>query len=155
MAYLDRDGIRIYYEVHGTGPTVLLSHGYSATSAMWAPQLDALGAGHRVVIWDMRGHGASDSPDDPAAYSEAHTVGDMAALLDTLDAPHAVIGGLSLGGYMSLAFYAAHPERVNALMLFDTGPGYRSDRGRDTEGRVALLRRTHEAKQPMFVMCLG
>lgn len=140
MAYLDRDGVKIYYEVHGAGPTVLLSHGYSATSAMWTPQLDALGASCRVVIWDMRGHGASDSPEDPSAYSEALTVADMAALLDAVDAPQAVIGGLSLGGYMSLAFYAAHPQRANALMLFDTGPGYRSDRGRDAWNRTAEQR---------------
>ena len=60
----------------------------------------------------MRGHGQSDYPDDPAAYSEALTVGDMAALLDEVGAAKAIVGGLSLGGYMSLAFYRAHPERV-------------------------------------------
>ena len=60
----------------------------------------------------MRGHGQSDYPDDPAAYSEALTVGDMAALLDKVGADSAIVGGLSLGGYMSLAFYRAHPERV-------------------------------------------
>jgi pimeloyl-ACP methyl ester carboxylesterase len=140
MAYLQRDGVKIYYEVHGSGPTLLLSHGYSATAAMWTGQISALAAAHQLVIWDMRGHGKSDSPDDPAAYSEAQTIADMAALLDNLDAPRAVIGGLSLGGYMSLAFYAAHPERVTALMLFDTGPGYRSDRGRDAWNRTAEQR---------------
>jgi len=141
MAYLDRGGIKIYYEVHGSvGPTVLLSHGYSATSAMWAGQIDALSASHRLVIWDMRGHGDSDSPDDPGAYSETSTTGDMAALLDTVDAPTAVIGGLSLGGYMSLAFQVAYPQRVSALMLFDTGPGYRSDTGRAGWNQIAQQR---------------
>ena len=60
MAYLDRSGVRIYYEVHGSGDAVLLSHGYSATSAMWAPQIDALSASHKLILWDMRGHGNSD-----------------------------------------------------------------------------------------------
>ena len=62
----------------------------------------------------------------------------MAALLDVVGAPTAVIGGLSLGGYMSLAFNVAYPGRVRALMLFDTGPGYRSDSGRD--GWIGLRR---------------
>ena len=140
MAYLDRDGVRIYYEVHGRGDAVLLSHGYSATSAMWTPQIDALSASHKLILWDMRGHGNSDSPAEPADYSEALTTCDMAALLDVADAPTAVIGGLSLGGYMSLSFNVAHPERVRALMLFDTGPGYRSDSGRDGWNRVAQKR---------------
>ena len=73
----------------------------------------------------MRGHGQSDYPSDPAAYSEALTVGDIAALLDEVDANEAIVGGLSLGGYMSLAFYRAHPDRVRALLIIDTGPASR------------------------------
>lgn len=140
MAYLDRDGVRIYYEVHGSGPAVLLSHGYSATSAMWTGQVGPLSAAHKLIIWDMRGHGNSDSPANPADYSEALTTADMAALLDVADAPTAVIAGLSLGGYMSLSFNVAFPHRVGALMLFDTGPGYRSDSGRDGWNRIAATR---------------
>ncbi len=140
MAYLDRDGVRIYYEVHGSGPAILLSHGYSATSAMWTGQVGPLSATHKLIIWDMRGHGNSDSPANPAEYSEALTTDDMAALLDAVDARTAVIGGLSLGGYMSLSFNVAHPHRVSALMLFDTGPGYRSDEGRAGWNRIASSR---------------
>lgn len=140
MAYIDRDGVEIYYEVHGTGPAILLSHGYSATSAMWAGQIGPLGKSHKLIIWDMRGHGNSGSPANPAQYSEALTTGDMAALLDEVDAPTAVIGGLSLGGYMSLSFNVAYPNRVRALMLFDTGPGYRSDSGREGWNRIASQR---------------
>ena len=64
----------------------------------------------------------------------------MAALLDAADAQTAVIGGLSLGGYMSLSFNVAFPHRVDALMLFDTGPGYRSDDGRAGWNRIASPR---------------
>lgn len=130
MPHVNRDGVNIYYEVHGDGPPILLSHGYSATSAMWREQVAALADRYRVIVWDMRGHGLSDSPHDPARYSEEATVGDMRVLLDEAGAETAVVGGLSLGGYMSLAFHLAHPERVAALMLFDTGPGYRSDDAR-------------------------
>ena len=133
MATIDRDGVGIHYEHHAGvgGRTVLLSHGYSATSGMWQGQVEALTAFGDLIVWDMRGHGASGSPDDPALYSEAHTVADMHAILDACGVDRAVIGGLSLGGYMSLAFHLDARERCEALMLFDTGPGYKSDTGRD------------------------
>ena len=134
MATIDRQGTEIYYEHHraavDNAPTVLLSHGYTATSGMWAAQIDAFKQTHNVITWDMRGHGRSASPDDPDCYSEALTVADMAALLDVCGATTAVVGGLSLGGYMTLAFHLVHPRRCDALMLFDTGPGYKSDKGR-------------------------
>ena len=103
---------------------ILLTHGYSATSQMWRGQIELLTKTNTLVIWDMRGHGQSDYPAEPGQYSAALTVADMRALLDTVGAKTAVVGGLSLGGYMSLAFHLAHPERVRALMLFDTGPGF-------------------------------
>jgi pimeloyl-ACP methyl ester carboxylesterase len=99
---------------------------------MWRDNVEAIAAaGWRVVTWDMRGHGRSDSPDEPALYSADLTVADMTALLDRLGADRAVIAGMSLGGYMSLAFHVAHPDRVRALMLIDTGPGFRNDGARE------------------------
>jgi pimeloyl-ACP methyl ester carboxylesterase len=139
MPKLDRDGVKLHYEVHGSGPALLLTHGYSSTSAMWKGQIEALSKDHQLVLWDMRGHGQSDYPDDPAAYSEALTVADMAALLDEIGAESAIVGGLSLGGYMSLAFYRAYPERVRALLIIDTGPGFKNDDARD-----AWNKRAHE-----------
>jgi pimeloyl-ACP methyl ester carboxylesterase len=137
MPYLDRDSVRIYYEEHGSGPAVLLSHGYSASARMWNGQFDALSDSYHVIGWDMRGHDRSDSPDDPALYSHELTVADMAAVLDACRVERAVIGGLSLGGFMSLAFHLAHPDRTAALMLFDTGPGYKKDDGREGWNRIA------------------
>lgn len=131
MAYLTRDGVRIYYEDQGQGPAVLLSHGYSSTSVMWRDQVAALKDRYRVIVWDLRGHGQSDYPGDPAAYSRDHTVADMAAILDQCGVERAVIGGLSLGGYVSLAFNMAHGNAVRALMLFDTGPGFKKDEARE------------------------
>lgn len=130
MPYIERNNVRIYYEDHGSGPPILLSHGYGSTSAMWVGQVARFAGRYRVITWDMRGHGQSDSPEDPALYSEAETLADMAAILDEAGVSGAVLGGLSLGGYMSLAFHRVHPERVRGLMLFDTGPGYRNPDGR-------------------------
>jgi pimeloyl-ACP methyl ester carboxylesterase len=139
VPFLDRNGVKIHYEDHGQGPAILLSHGYAATCRMWDTQVAALAPQYRVVVWDMRGHGESDDPADPAAYSEALTVEDMAALLRHCRIDRAVIGGLSLGGYMSLAFHLAHPGMVDALMLFDTGPGFRN-----SEARTAWNERAHQ-----------
>src|SRR5665213_136063 len=138
MPTLTRDGVDLYYEVHGEGPALLLSHGYSATSQMWRGQVEALSRSHTLILWDMRGHGRSDSPDDPATYGEVATVADMAALLDEAGAERAIVGGLSLGGNMSLAFHLAHPERVRALLIVDTGPGFRKDEPREAWNQNAL-----------------
>ncbi len=138
MPKINRDGVEIYYEVHGSGPPLLLTHGYSSTSQMWQGQVAALSKNHKLVLWDMRGHGRSDYPDDQAAYSEALTVADMAALLDAVGAERAIVGGLSLGGYMSLAFYRAYPERVRALLIIDTGPGFKKDEAREAWNKRAL-----------------
>ena len=130
MATLDRNGVKIHYETHGSGPAILLTHGYSSTAAMWRGQVDLLSKDHMLILWDMRGHGDSDYPEDQSQYSEEHTVADMAALLDAVGAKDAVIGGLSLGGYMSLAFHLTHPARTKALLIIDTGPGFKKDEAR-------------------------
>jgi pimeloyl-ACP methyl ester carboxylesterase len=140
MATLDRDGVKIHYEVHGKGPVILLSHGYSSTSRMWDGQVAAFKDRYQIVVWDFRGHGESDYPKDGALYSEELTVGDMQALLDTVGAKTAIVAGLSLGGYMSLAFNASHPDRVRALMLFDTGPGFKKDEARARWNETAQAR---------------
>ncbi len=140
MRFLDRDGVRIAYDVHGEespGMPLLLSHGFSSSSAMWAPNLDALVVDRPVLTWDVRGHGESESPEDPSRYTEAASVGDMEAVLDACGVERAAVGGLSLGGYLSLAFHVQHPDRVGALLLFDTGPGYRSAESREQWNRWA------------------
>lgn len=130
---IDRDGVQIVYDVH-SGPAaatpLLLTHGYGASRRMWDGNVHALSQARTVITWDMRGHGDSDAPDDVSAYSHPATVADMAAILDAVGVPTAAIGGLSLGGFMSLDFYRAHPRRACCLLLFDTGPGFNSDASR-------------------------
>jgi pimeloyl-ACP methyl ester carboxylesterase len=146
VPFLDRDGVRIHYEVAGAGPAIVLTHGFAASCQMFAGNVSSLARDHTVVTWDLRGHGASDYPDDPAAYAPDLAVGDVGALLDAVGAERAVVGGHSLGGYLSLAFHLAHPERVGGLILIGTGPGFRSDEPRRawnemTEGYAADLER--------------
>jgi pimeloyl-ACP methyl ester carboxylesterase len=135
MPLLDRSGTRISYADHAStgeasAPVLLLTHGFAARSAMFAGNLPALTAGNRVVTWDIRGHGDSDYPADEASYSAATATGDMAAILDHLGIGAAVLGGHSLGGYLSLDFALRFPDRVSGLILIDTGPGFRNPEGR-------------------------
>ena len=138
MPVLERPAGNIRYQVTGAaGPALLLTHGYGASSAMFAGNVAALAATHQVVTWDLRGHGGSDYPADPASYSSANALADMAALLAELGLGQAVLGGHSLGGYLSLQFALKFPDRVTGLVLIDTGPGFRNDAARDDWNRGA------------------
>src|SRR5512140_3650095 len=119
MPFMDRRGERIHYEVYGerTDPLpLLLSHGFAASARMWDANVDALCGERTVITWDMRGHARSDAPADPAQYGVEQSVEDMLMLLDLLEVRSAVLAGMSLGGYLSLAFHARHPQRVAALI---------------------------------------
>lgn len=140
MPYLDRDNVRIFYEDSGDGMPILLSHGFGASTGMWDGQVEVFADRYRLIRWDMRGHGRTECPDDLGYYSQAHTADDMCALLDHLELETAVIAGHSLGGFMSLAFNVAHPDRVKALILQGCGPGYRSDSARETWNERAEAR---------------
>src|SRR5438552_5798313 len=133
------NGIEIDYQDTGRGRPIFLTHGHLSGRTAWDGQHRALADRYRMISWDLRGHGQTDSPDDPTQYTLELTVADIRALLGHLGIERAVIGGLSLGGYVSLAFYLAHPEMVDALVICDSGPGYRN-----AEARNAWNRRAHE-----------
>ncbi|KPI37970.1 putative 2-succinyl-6-hydroxy-2,4-cyclohexadiene-1-carboxylate synthase [Cyphellophora attinorum] len=142
MPFLQHGPVNLYYEIHGsntTNPPVILSHGFSSTSAMWQPQISTLSAHNRLMIWDMRGHGRTTCPLDQSLYNEAYTISDMHLLLTTLFPSDSkfIVGGLSLGGYMSLAFYNAYPDLVRALLIISTGPGFKSPKAREQWNQTA------------------
>jgi pimeloyl-ACP methyl ester carboxylesterase len=138
MPVLARPDGDISYQVTGSGyPPLLLTHGYGATSAMFRQNLAAASTRNQVVTWDIRGHGGSESPADAEAYSAGAALADMAALLAELGIGRAVLGGHSLGGYLSLDFALGHPDQVAGLVLIGTGPGFRNDAARDDWNRRA------------------
>lgn len=130
------NGIEIGFDIAGDGPAVLFTHGYQASRVMWKPQAELADA-YKLITWDLRGHGDSGAPDDPAQYSHDLMLGDMAALLDEAGADEAVLVGHSLGGFASLRFYLDHPERVRGLVLFGSGPGYRDAEARGKWNEMA------------------
>ncbi len=102
----------------GAGTPVVLLHAFPLSSAMWLHQREGLSASCRVVTPDLRGFGGSDlGHDEPSLDAFAD---DVAALLDRLDLERVVLGGLSMGGYVAMAFLRRHPDRVAGLVLADT-----------------------------------
>jgi 3-oxoadipate enol-lactonase len=116
------NGQWIHYEDTGgnLGP-VVLAHGILMDSQMFAPQIEAAGAGYRIITWDARCHGETESTDDPFTYWDL--ADDLKGLLDHLGIERAVIGGMSQGGFVALRFALRYPERVSALVLIDTQAG--------------------------------
>ncbi|HEV8439426.1 MAG TPA: alpha/beta fold hydrolase [Methylomirabilota bacterium] len=121
MAYFKTsDAVRIYYEEHGAGTPVVLAYGIGGNTRMWQPNLAALAAHHRLVLWEPRGHARSESPEDPTRVTFGHWVLDLHDLLDHLKLERAVVGGLSLGGGIATRFTLKHSERVAALIVVDS-----------------------------------
>jgi len=114
------DGIRIYYEVHGTGLPVVLAYGIGGNVGMWEPNIDALAGRHRLILWEPRGHARSESPEDPTRVTFAHWVLDLHDLLDHLELDRAVVGGVSLGAGIATRLTLKHPARVIALIVVDS-----------------------------------
>jgi pimeloyl-ACP methyl ester carboxylesterase len=123
------NGVELYYQEAGGGFPVVMTHGLGDSADLWSPLAEALADRYRLVSWDMRGHYRSEAPDDVALYTQDIVCQDLAALCDHLGIERAVIGGHSLGGYTALRFYEAYPQRVAALVLHASGPGYRNPEG--------------------------
>ncbi len=113
---LDVGDAHIYYTVAGSGPAVVLIHGWALSQREWVDQIAALSPRYRVVAYDRRGYGKSTGYADPSADP-----GDLRALLDTLHIQSAILVGHSAGGDVATRFAAAMPERVVALVLYGGG----------------------------------
>ena len=122
------DGLSLYAEAHGEGPPIVFSCAFSTSHENWRPQVEPLvQAGHRVILWDYRGHGLSDAPHDPAAYTMDKVVDDLGCLLEWgAGGQPAVLAGLSFGGLASLHYSARQLASVHGLVLVATGPGFKN-----------------------------
>ena len=122
--YVERDGIRVFYEVYGAGePTILLVPTWSLMhSRHWKMQIPYLARHCRVVTFDGRGNGRSDRPQDAAAYDEREFAADALAVMDATQTERAVIVGFSLGGQRGLLLAAEEPERIEGAVFI--GPSF-------------------------------
>lgn len=121
MATATINGTNIFYQDSGgTGPAVILSHGFLMDHSMFDPQVEALRAYHRVVTWDERGFGRTPATGEFTYWDSAR---DVLGLMDHLGIERAVVGGMSQGGFISLRVALTAPERVLGLILLDTQAG--------------------------------
>ena len=115
---IERDGVRVGYDVHGDGdPTVLLLPTWAILPARhWKAQVPFLARRFRVIVLEGRGNGRADRPTDAAAYRDEEFVADAVAVLDAVGVPAAFVCGLSAGGRFALQLAARHPDRVRGVI---------------------------------------
>lgn len=141
MARLAVNGVRLEVRAAGSGPPVILLHGFTGRGASWAAQLPGLRRSHRTIVVDLLGHGRSDAPADPARYAVACQAEDVAAILVRLGHVPADVVGYSMGARIALRLAAEHPAAVRRLVLESPSAGIadpvaRSAR-RDRDDRLA------------------
>jgi pimeloyl-ACP methyl ester carboxylesterase len=114
-------GVRLGYETVGTGRSVVWLHAFPLARGLWRPQMAEVPEGWSYLAPDLRGFGESDRFAESEPPSVDRMADDVAGLLDALGvAERVVVGGLSMGGYVALAFARRHPQRLRALVLADT-----------------------------------
>src|SRR5256885_1978092 len=133
------NGATIHYRERGAGPAVILLHGFPLDGRMWDAQLEALSARHRVIVPDL--HGFGQSP--PAhAFTIESLADDVHAFAQQVNAVPFVLAGLSMGGYVSLAYVAQYAATLSGLMLVDTKAEGDTAEGR--EGRDKMIQLVRE-----------
>jgi len=148
--YADVNGIRLYYEIHGTGRPLILLHGGLGTGEMFGPVLPQLTARHQVVAVDLQGHGRTADIDRP--IDVRLMAGDIAALIDhlRLDTPDLV--GYSLGGGVALQTAAKYPTKVRRLVMVsaNTRPDAIYPEMRAQQGQVNAAAAEFMKDTPMY-----
>ena len=118
------NGIDIWYDRSGSpGPLLVLTHGFAGPTGGWPSIIDDFKARFDLLLYDMRAHGKTTVPDDPATVTMPQLAADLAGLLDVLGIERAHIGGVSMGGMVTAQFACDYPERLRSVLLCDTTAG--------------------------------
>ena len=119
------NGVRLYYEVAGSGSPLVFVHEFAGDSRSWGPQVKFFARRYQTITYNARGYPPSEVPDDPAAYSQDAAVEDLRGLILHLGVAPAHLCGLSMGGYAVLHVGLRYPELARSLVV--AGCGYGSD----------------------------
>ena len=124
MPYADNAGIHIHYEVEGTGPALVLHHGFTQCLEDWFERgyVAALGSRYRLILVDARGHGRSDKPHDEVSYTLDRRVTDVTSVLDAVGVEKAHFWGYSMGGWIGFGMARHAPDRVDSLVIGGAHP---------------------------------
>ena len=131
--FISIDGVRMHYRDEGSGPAVVLLHANFSNLIDWDPWVEALRDRYRVVRFDMSSHGMT-GPDPTGDYTQQRTLALTEKLIDRLGLERITIGGTSMGGTVAIHYTAAHPDRVERLILLS--PGSLEGRERKRRGTV-------------------
>ena len=124
MVLANNDGVKIYYEVEGVGPALMLGHGFSSTAEDWRElgYVDQLKDDFRLILVDSRGHGRSDKPHDPESYSIQLRVNDYLSVLDDLGVSKAHFWGFSMAGQIGYCSAVFAPNRFSSVIIGGMSP---------------------------------
>jgi 3-oxoadipate enol-lactonase len=135
MTRIQINNLQISYTDTGSGRPLVLIHGYPFNRSLWADQILVLSNSYRIIAPDLRGFGESEASQEPSTMNLL--AADVAQLMDHLKIPRATIGGLSMGGYVALAFYKQFASRVRALILADTRAQADTEEAKETRAQQA------------------
>jgi 2-succinyl-6-hydroxy-2,4-cyclohexadiene-1-carboxylate synthase len=147
------NGLDFWIEVEGTGPPLLLLHGFTGSTRAWDDVRHELAPSATVIALDLIGHGRSAAAPDPARYTLEHATADLSSLLDVLGLESVSVLGYSMGGRVALHFAVAHPLRVRSLILESASPGIQdpSERERRIRNDAELAQRIVDDGMEAFV----
>lgn len=131
--FIETNGVKLYYEIHGQGDPLLLLHGNTMTHDMWTPWLDDLSMIYKVITVDLRGHGKSTNPSNKFSHKE-HAL-DIYGLLEELKIERFNAMGFSTGGMILLHMSTMQTDRIESLILIGTAP-YFSNETRDKMSKL-------------------
>lgn len=133
--------MKLAFEEHGAGKPVVLLHAFPLSRKMWQPQVEAFKTkNYRLILPDLRGFGESHSFSDINSMEDMAK--DVAELLDALKIERAIIGGLSMGGYVTFELFLLFPEKFAALVLCDTN--FSADNAEKRESRLDLIEKVEK-----------
>lgn len=137
------NGTTLSYDERGSGLPVVFLHGFPLDRRIWKDQIDALSKQHRVIAVDLRGFGQSKSN---TAFTMKSLAEDICSLLRAINATSCVLGGLSMGGYVALAFAKEYQKDLRGLMLIDTRAEGDTAEGKAGRQKMIALARTSGSK---------
>ena len=142
MPFAQVNGLRLYYEEHGSGFPLVWSHEFAGDYRSWKPQAQFFSRRYRVIAYNARGYPPSDVPQSLDDYTQEAAVEDLRGLLEFLGIERAHIGGLSMGGNVALNFGLTHPEMAESLIVAGTGSGSTDPEGfrRNVTRRSEMMR---------------
>ncbi len=139
----------------GSGPVIIASHGVGSSGAVWDSMASVLSLNYEFVAWDQPGHGESAALSDPTGYSAVTPYDALAQVVEETCASRGkqkvILLGHSLGGYVSARYAIEHPDRVSALILISTGPGFRSPDAREKWNADIIKQSERKGRPEMLV----